>query len=157
MEQERPRRSFESGSSADTDCRTPSPRRRSDRCVWHPSARRHLQLHFLRNSGAAYWSGRWATPKLLGRSERTSRRRWIGSERKLHRLEKENVDTKQEARKSRWLEMRIAVLRARLDYPTDEVLQQLEQRIEARKSLGRKKLRKFLDQLNTRLAQLESF
>ena len=50
--------------------------------------------------------------------------------------------------------MRIAVLRARLDYPTDEVLQQLEQRIEARKSLRRKKNQKFLDQLNTRLAEL---
>ena len=53
--------------------------------------------------------------------------------------------------------MRIAVLRARLQYPTDDVFQQLEQTIEARKSLGPKKLRKFLDQLNTRLAQLESF
>ena len=50
--------------------------------------------------------------------------------------------------------MRIAVLKARLQYPTDEVLQQLEQRVEARKSLGRKKHQKFLDQLNTRLAQL---
>ena len=50
--------------------------------------------------------------------------------------------------------MRIAVLRARLEYPTDEVLQQLEQRVEARESLGRKKHQKFLHLLNTRLAQL---
>ena len=73
---------------------------------------------------------------------------------RLHRLEKQNGDTKELARKSGWLELRIAVLKARLQYPTDEVLQQLEQRVEARKSLGRKKHRKFLHQLNTRLAQL---
>jgi hypothetical protein len=48
------------------------------------------------------------------------------------------------------------VLRARLQYPTDEVLKQLEQTVEAQQSLGRKKHRKFLDQLNTRLAQLEA-
>jgi hypothetical protein len=52
--------------------------------------------------------------------------------------------------------MRIAVLRARLQYPTDEVLQQLEQTVEARKSRGPKKSRMFLEQLNTRLAQLGS-
>jgi ribosome assembly protein YihI (activator of Der GTPase) len=51
--------------------------------------------------------------------------------------------------------MRIAVLKARLQYPTDEVLQQLEQRVEARKSLSRKKQQKFLDKLNTRLAELQ--
>jgi hypothetical protein len=76
---------------------------------------------------------------------------------RLHQLEKQNGDTKELARRSGWLELRIAVLKARLQYPTDEVLQQLEQRVEARKSLGRKKHRKFLDQLNTRLAQLDSF
>jgi hypothetical protein len=75
---------------------------------------------------------------------------------RLHRLEKQNGDTKESARKSEWLEMRIAVLKARLQYPTDEVLQQLEQRIEASKSLGRKKHRKFLDKLNTRLAELQA-
>jgi hypothetical protein len=53
--------------------------------------------------------------------------------------------------------MRIAVLRARLDFPTDEVLKQLEQTVESRKSLNRKKEQKFLDQLNARLAQLEGF
>ena len=72
----------------------------------------------------------------------------------LHQLEQQNSETKESARKSRWLEMRIVVLRARLQYPTDEVLQQLEQTVEARKSLGRKKYREFLDQLNARLAQL---
>jgi hypothetical protein len=76
---------------------------------------------------------------------------------KLHRLEKQNSDTKKSDRKSRWLKMRIAVLTARLQYPTDEVLQQLEQTVEARKSLGRKKYRKFLDRLNARLAQLWAF
>jgi hypothetical protein len=72
---------------------------------------------------------------------------------RLRRLENQNGDTK----KSRWLEMRIAVLRARLQYPTDEVLQQLEQTVESRKKLNRKKEQKFLDQLNARLAQLEGF
>ena len=76
---------------------------------------------------------------------------------RLHRLEKQNGDTKESARKSRWLEMRIAVLRARLQYPTDDVLQQLEQTVESRKLLGPKKHRKFLEKLNTRLAELESF
>ena len=75
---------------------------------------------------------------------------------RLHRLEQQNEDTKKSARKSEWLEMRIAVLRARLQYPTDEVLQQLEQTVEARESLDRKKFQKFLDQLNTRLAELSA-
>ena len=52
--------------------------------------------------------------------------------------------------------MRISVLRARLQYPTDEVLKQLEQTVEARESLGRKKQRMFLDLLNTRLAELQA-
>jgi hypothetical protein len=77
-------------------------------------------------------------------------------QKRLHRLEKKNSDSKKSARKSRWLEMRIAVLTARLQYPTDEVLQQLEQAVEARQSLGRKALRQFLDQLNTRIAELQS-
>jgi hypothetical protein len=75
---------------------------------------------------------------------------------RLHQLEKRNSETKESARKSRWLEVRISVLTARLQYPTDEVLQQLEQAVEARKSLGRKKFWEFLDQLNTRLAELQA-
>jgi len=75
---------------------------------------------------------------------------------RLHRLEKKHSDSKKSDRKSRWLEMRISVLTARLQYPTDEVLQQLEQTVEARQSLGRKALRQFLDQLNTRIAELQS-
>ena len=77
-------------------------------------------------------------------------------EKKLHGIEKQHSETKKSDRKSRWLEMRISVLTARLQYPTDEVLQQLEQTIEARQSLGRKAMRRFLDQLNTRLAELQS-
>lgn len=53
--------------------------------------------------------------------------------------------------------MRIAVLRTRLQYPTDEALKELEQTVETRKSLRGKEQQNFLDQLNTRLAQLESF
>jgi len=77
-------------------------------------------------------------------------------QKRLHRLEKKHSDSKKSARKTRWLEMRISVLTARLQYPTDEVLQQLEQAVEARQSLGRKALRQFLDQLNTRIAELQS-
>jgi hypothetical protein len=77
-------------------------------------------------------------------------------QKRLHRLEKKHSDSKKSARKSRWLEMRISVLTARLQYPTDEVLQQLEQAVEARQSLGRKALRRFLDQLNTRIVELQS-
>jgi hypothetical protein len=73
---------------------------------------------------------------------------------RLRQLEKQNSDPKESARKSRWLKMRIAVLRGRLQYPTDEVLEQLEQTVEAQNSLGRKKYQNFLDQLNTRLAEL---
>ena len=77
-------------------------------------------------------------------------------QKRLHRLEKQDSDTKKSERRSRWLEMRIAVLKARLDYPTDEVLKQLEETVEARERLGRKKFRNFLDQLNTRLAELQA-
>jgi hypothetical protein len=75
---------------------------------------------------------------------------------RLHQLEKQHSETKQSARKERWLQVRIAVLKARLQYPTDEVLQQLELTVEARQSLGRNAMRKFLDQLNARLADLQS-
>ena len=77
-------------------------------------------------------------------------------QKRLHRLEKQDSDTKKSERRSRWLEMRIAVLKARLDYPTDEVLKQLEETVEARERLGRKNFRNFLDQLNTRLAELQA-
>lgn len=43
-----------------------------------------------------------------------------------------------------------------LQYPADEVLEQLELGVEERKSLGRKKYQRFIDELNTRLAQLQS-
>jgi hypothetical protein len=75
---------------------------------------------------------------------------------RLHRLEKQDSDTEKSERKSRWLELRIAILKARLDYPTDEVLQQLEETVEARKRLGRKKFRNFRQELNRRLTELAS-
>jgi hypothetical protein len=75
---------------------------------------------------------------------------------RLHQLEEQNGESKQSERKSRWLEMRISVLTARLQYPTDEVLQQLERQLEARQSLGRKGLRRFLDRLNTRIVELQN-
>ena len=121
------------------------------------SARRHLHLHFLRNSGAAYWSGRWAALRPWADPTGHPRGALDRIRTRLHRLEKQNGESKESAQKSRWLEVRIAVLRARLDFPTDEVLKQLEQTVESRKKLNRKKEQKFLDQLKARLAQLESF
>jgi hypothetical protein len=77
---------------------------------------------------------------------------------RLEGLEKRHSDMKNSARVRRveWLELRIDVLRARLQYPTDEVLQQLEQSVEARKSLGPQARRNFRQELNRRLAQLQT-
>jgi hypothetical protein len=77
---------------------------------------------------------------------------------RLEGLEKRHSDMKNSARVRRveWLELRIDVLRARLQYPTDEVLQQLEQSVEARKSVGPQARRNFRQELNRRLGQLGS-
>jgi hypothetical protein len=77
---------------------------------------------------------------------------------RLNRLEKRHSDMKNSARARRadWLELRIDVLRGRLQYPTDEVLKQLEQTVEARKSLSPEALRNFRQELNRRLTQLAS-
>ena len=62
----------------------------------------------------------------------------------------------QKARVRRLLEVRLSVFQARLLYPTDDVLEQLENTLEQRQFLGRKAMRRFLDQLNTRLVELQS-
>jgi hypothetical protein len=61
-----------------------------------------------------------------------------------------------QVRRSNWLELRIDVLKARLQYPTDEVLKELEQTVEARKSLRPKGLRNLRQDLNRRLKELGS-
>lgn len=52
--------------------------------------------------------------------------------------------------------MRLAVFQARLLYPTDDVLEQLENTLEKRQLLGRKAMRKIGEQLNTRVAELQN-
>jgi hypothetical protein len=52
--------------------------------------------------------------------------------------------------------MRLAVLEARLLDPTDDVLEQLENMLEHRQSLGRKAMRKIGEQLDTRVAELQA-
>jgi hypothetical protein len=48
------------------------------------------------------------------------------------------------------------VFQARLLYPTDDVLEQLENTLEKRQFLGRKAMRKIGEQLNTRVAELQN-
>jgi hypothetical protein len=52
--------------------------------------------------------------------------------------------------------MRLAVLEARLLYPTDDVLEQLENMLEKRQFLGREAMRKIGEQFDTRLAELQA-
>jgi predicted metal-dependent hydrolase len=75
-------------------------------------------------------------------------------EKRLHRFEKQNSDTKQSDRKSWWLEMRIAVLTARRAVSDRPSAPAARTNVEASKSLGRKKQQKFLEQVNARLAEL---
>jgi hypothetical protein len=72
----------------------------------------------------------------------------------LKRLQQ--VDVPHEPAVRRLLDMRLAVDEARLLYPVDDVLNQLDQTLDKRKSLGRAAMRQFLDQLNTRLVELQS-
>jgi hypothetical protein len=79
-------------------------------------------------------------------------------QKRLNRLEKRHSDMKNSARARRteWLELRIDVLKGRLQYPTDEVLKDLEESVEARKSVGPAAIRNFRQELNRRLSQLGS-
>jgi hypothetical protein len=60
-----------------------------------------------------------------------------------------------EAGVRRLLELELAVLEARLVYPIDKVLEQLEQ-IDKRTSLSPAAMRRILERLNTRLAKLNA-
>jgi hypothetical protein len=51
--------------------------------------------------------------------------------------------------------MRLAVFKARLLYPTDDVLEQMEQTLDQRTSLGRAAMRDFVTQLDARLVELQ--
>ena len=72
----------------------------------------------------------------------------------LKRLQQ--VDVPREPAVRRLLDMRLSVDEARLLYPADDVLNQLDQTLDKRKSLSRAAMRTFLDQLNTRLVEIQS-
>ena len=65
------------------------------------------------------------------------------------------IDVPRETSVRRWLQMEIAVLQARLAYPSDEVLEQLDQLLDTRISLSRAAKRNILAWLHARLAELQ--
>jgi hypothetical protein len=71
----------------------------------------------------------------------------------LHQLRE--TDVPHEASVRRWLQTEIAVLEARLAFPTDEVLAQLDQMLDTREMLSRRAKRHVLAQLHARLAELQ--
>jgi hypothetical protein len=66
------------------------------------------------------------------------------------------IDVPREASIRRWLQVEIAVLRAPLAYPTDEVLEQLDHMLDMRTSLSQSGKRRILKRLHARLAELQS-
>jgi hypothetical protein len=72
----------------------------------------------------------------------------------LHKLHE--IDLPHEASIRRLLQTEIAVLRARLVYPTDEVLDQLDEMLDTHESLGREAKRHVLKLLHARLAELQA-
>jgi hypothetical protein len=74
--------------------------------------------------------------------------------RELHELRA--VDVPHEVSIRRLLQTEIAVLRARLAYPIDEPLDQLDQMLDSRESLSREAKRHILKQLHARLAELQA-
>jgi hypothetical protein len=77
-------------------------------------------------------------------------------EKELHHFKEMHGGEAHKARVHNLLAMRLAVLEARLLYPTDDVLEQLENMLEKRQFLGRKAMRKIGEQLDTRLAELQA-
>lgn len=77
-------------------------------------------------------------------------------EEELHHFKEEHGGEAHKDRVHRLLEMRLAVFEARLLYPTDPVLEQLENTLEHRQRLGRKKMKEILAELNARLAELHA-
>jgi hypothetical protein len=75
---------------------------------------------------------------------------------KLHQLKQQHAGGGQSARVSRLLQMQIAVLEARLLFPFDETLEQIEATLDSRTELGRVAMRTLLDQLNARVAELHA-
>ena len=66
------------------------------------------------------------------------------------------IEVPNEASIRRWLRVEIAVLQARLDYPADHVLEQLDQMLDTRISLSREAKRNILARLHARLRELKA-
>jgi hypothetical protein len=66
------------------------------------------------------------------------------------------IDVPNEPSVRRWLQTEIAVLEARQDFPTDEVLMQLDEMLDTREALSRVGKRRVLARLHARLAQLQA-
>ena len=75
-------------------------------------------------------------------------------QKELHELRESDVP--HEPSIHRWLQTEIAVLQARLAYPTDEVLMQLDQMLDARETLSPGEKRHILAELHARLAELKT-
>ena len=66
------------------------------------------------------------------------------------------VDVLDEAGIRRWLRVQLQVLQARLNYPTDEVLKQIDESMGSEPTfLSKAKKRRILARLNARLAELQ--
>jgi hypothetical protein len=76
-------------------------------------------------------------------------------ENELHHFREQHGGEARKGRLHRLLDMRLAVLEARLLYPTDPVLEQLENRLEKRQFLGRKKKHHIAEELDTRVTELQ--
>lgn len=96
----------------------------------------------------------YLTPRQIAPLRNDARKEIHQDRRGLKRLQQ--VDIPNEPAVRRLLEMRLSVDEARVLYPTDDVLMQLDQALDNRKSLSRAAMRKFIEQLNTRLVELHS-
>ncbi|HYY35703.1 MAG TPA: hypothetical protein VE867_04955, partial [Candidatus Binatia bacterium] len=64
------------------------------------------------------------------------------------------IDVLHEASVRRWLQVKIAVLHARLNHPTDEVLEQLDHMLDTRTAISKSGKRHVLQRLHARLDEL---
>ena len=71
----------------------------------------------------------------------------------LHQLRE--IEVSHEPSVRRWLQTEIAVLEARLAFPTNEVLIQLDEMLDTREALNRGGQRRVLAPLHARLAELQ--
>jgi hypothetical protein len=70
-------------------------------------------------------------------------------------LELREIDVPHEASIRRLLQAEIAILHARLTFPTDEVLEQLDHMLDTRDALSRAGKKHVLERLHARLAELQ--